>query len=83
MLFAWEILLRDLPLLILEGWICPKLAGELKDHYNVLIKKAAKDIDVIIESLNIPVHALKVPIAKDYIKYNSYANYGEVVNAKL
>jgi hypothetical protein len=24
-----------------------------------------------------------VPIAKDYVKFNSYANLGEVVNAKL
>jgi hypothetical protein len=29
------------------------------------------------------VHALRVPIAKDYVKYNSYANLGEVVDAKL
>ena len=63
--------------------MCTKLAGELKNHYNELIKKAAKDIDVIVDSLNIPVHSLKVPIAKDYVKYNSYPNYGEVVNAKL
>lgn len=44
---------------------------------------AAKDIDKIIESLNIPVHALKIPIAKDYVQFNSYANYGEVTNSKL
>jgi hypothetical protein len=44
---------------------------------------AAKDINVIVGSLNIPVHALKVPIAKDYIAFNSYKNLGEVVNAKL
>jgi hypothetical protein len=34
-------------------------------------------------SFNIPVHAIKAPIANDYIKYNSYANYGELKNAKL
>lgn len=83
LLFAWEVLLRELSLMLLEGWICPKLAGELREHYNALIKKAAKDIDVVIDSLNIPVHALQVPAAKDYIKYNSYPNYGEVVGAKL
>ena len=75
--------MRDLSLFVLEGWICPDLAKELKNHYNELIKKAAKDIDVVVDSLNIPVHSLKVPIAKDYVKYNSYPNYGEVVNAKL
>jgi len=41
-----------------------------------LIKVAAKDIDAIVHSLNVPVHALKVPIAKDYVAYNSYANQG-------
>ena len=82
-LFAWEIILRDLSTFIMEGWMCIKLAGELKNHYNELIKKAAKDINVIVDSLNIPVHSLQVPIAKDYVKYNSYPNYGEVVNAKL
>lgn len=51
--------------------------------YNDLIKVAAKDVDLIVNSLNIPVHALKVPIAKDYIAFNSYANLGEVVGAKL
>ena len=76
LLFSWEILLRELSLFVLEGWICPDLAKELKNHYNELIKRSAKDIDVIIDSLNIPVHALKVPIAKDYVKYNSYPNYG-------
>ena len=70
-------------LFLLEGWICPKLAKQFKNIYNELIKVAAKDINVIVDSLNIPVEALKVPIAKDYIKYNSYKNLGEVVNAKL
>lgn len=83
LLFAWEIVLRELALFLLKGWICPKLAGELKSIYNELIKTAGKDIDVIVDSLNIPVHALRAPIAKDYIGYNSYANLGEVVGAKL
>ncbi len=83
MLFAWEVILRELSLFVLEGWICPVLAKNFKNLYNDLIKVAAKDINVIIESLNIPVHALKVPIAKDYIQYNSYKNEGEVLNAKL
>jgi len=34
-------------------------------------------------SFNIPVHAIKAPIANDYILYNSYANHGELINAKL
>jgi hypothetical protein len=75
--------LRELPLFILEGWLCPDICKTLKDDYNALIKLAAKDIEKVYLSFNVPEHALKIPIAKDYVKYNSYANYGEVVNAKL
>ncbi len=83
MIFGWEIILRELSLFLLKQWISPAIAGDLRHMYNDLIKVAAKDIDLIVNSLNIPVHALKVPIAKDYIAFNSYANLGEVVGAKL
>ena len=59
------------------------MAKELRHQYNELIKVAAKDVDVVVDSLSVPGDSLKIPIAKDYVKYNSYANYGEVVNAKL
>lgn len=74
LIFAWEVILRELGLLLLEDWICPKLAKELKEHYNELIKVASQDVDVIVDSLNIPVHGLRIPIAKDYVGYNSYKN---------
>jgi hypothetical protein len=47
------------------------------------VKKASLHIDTVVDSLNIPLHALRVPIAKDYVQFNSYPNYGEVLNAKL
>jgi len=56
---------------------------ELKDIYNELIKKAAKNAEKIVMSFSVPHHALKVPIANDYVMYNSYANHGELINAKL
>ena len=65
LLFAWDVILRELSTFILEGWITPELAKELRHHYNQLIKVAAKDVSTVIESFNVPVHALKVPIAKD------------------
>ena len=34
-------------------------------------------------SFNVPTHGIYVPIAKDYVKYNSYENRGELVDAKL
>lgn len=83
LLFAWEVIQREMGLLLLEGWICPELAKRMKLLFNEQVKKASVHINAVVDSLNIPVHALRVPIAKDYVKYNSYANYGEVVNAKL
>ena len=60
----------------MNGLIDTKLASELKEIYNALIKKAAKNAKKVFMSFNVPVHAIKAPIANDYIKYNSYANYG-------
>jgi len=65
-----------MPLFVMEGWLSHDLCKELKTLYNDLIKVAAKDVNVIVDSLNVPVHALTVPISKDYVKFNSYANYG-------
>lgn len=47
-LYAWEVILRELSLFILEGWITPELAKEFKHHYNELIKVAAKDVTTVI-----------------------------------
>lgn len=82
-LFAWEVLMREMATIVLEGWIIPDVAKGFKIAYNALIWEAAKDVDAIVSSLNTPVHAIKAPIANDYVRYNSYANFGEVVGAKL
>ena len=82
-IFVLEIVNRELGKFILNKWISLELAEEVQSLYTELIKKAAKNAEKIIMSLNIPVHAIKVPIANDYVKYNSYANQGELINAKL
>ena len=76
MIFSLEIINRELGLFILNKWITIELAKELKDVYNQLIKKAAKNAMNVVMSFNVPVHAIKAPIANDYLKYNSYANHG-------
>ena len=58
-------------------------AKNLVSSFNPLIKELAKNTSDVIESLNVPVHALHTPIATDYIKYNEQPHYGEVINAKL
>lgn len=82
-LFAWEIFIRDLSLALINGWVCPKLAERIHEMYNNLIKEASESIDTIISSLNLPIHALYTPIAKDYVLYNSKPYEGEVINAKM
>jgi hypothetical protein len=74
--FAWEIILRDLSTFLLQEWICPDLAKELRLIYNDKIKEAAADIDTIVNSLNVPKHAIYAPIANDYVKYNEQPYYG-------
>ena len=59
------------------------MAHELKDIYTELIKKAALNAMDVVMSMNVPVHAIKAPIANDYVKYNEYANHGELVDARL
>jgi len=48
-----------------------------------MIKVAAKDVDKVYLSMNVPASSITAPIANDYVKYNSYANHGEVINAKM
>ena len=82
-LFAWEMLLRDSTFYLLEGWLSAEVIKKLKGEYNDMIKLAAKDIDHVNESLNIPVHAVYSPIAKNYVLYNEKPYQGEVINARM
>ena len=82
-LFAWRIILDEADTFLLENWICPTVLKELKEEYRTLIKYAADRIDNVIDSMNIPVHAITAPIAKNYVLYNSQPYEGEVINAKM
>lgn len=82
-LFGWEIILRESETFILEGWIEPNQFKNIREQYNNIIKEAALTVDNVIESMNVPVHALYAPIAKNYVKYNESPYEGEVINAKM
>ena len=43
----------------------------------------AANINGLLETLNVPAHALHVPIAGDWEKYYSSPNFGEIHNAKM
>jgi acyl-CoA oxidase len=81
--FGVDILKRDQGFYMAEGALSVKQGRNLPNMLNYLVKELAKVATDVIESLNVPVHALYAPIAGDYIKYNATPNYGEVVNAKL
>lgn len=83
LIFVLEIINRELGKFILNKWISLELAEEVQGVYSELTKKAAKNAEKVFMSFNVPVHAIKAPIANDYVSYNSYANEGELVNAKL
>lgn len=82
-LFAWEIINREAGTFVLHEWISVDVAKGIHLEYNKLIKQAADKVEHIIESLNIPSHALYVPIAKDYVEYNKVNYEGEVIRAKM
>ena len=82
-IFVWDIILREGTFFLIEGWISPELMKTLKASFNEMIKAAADKIDHIIESMNIPVHAVYSPIAKNYVLYNEKPYEGEVINAKM
>ena len=83
LVFAWEIIMKDMPLFLLEGWMCPDIAKKMRLRYNDLIKDAAQYMEGIVKSLNVPTHAIYAPIAHDYVLYNEKPYYGEVVKAKM
>ena len=82
-IYGLDILKRDQGYYMGQGVMSVKQGKALPNVLNYWIKQLAPSTTDVIESLNVPTHALHTPIAADYIKYNATPNYGEVVNAKL
>lgn len=78
-IFAIDILKNDLGFFMARGAVSKAAALNLIEVQNVLIKDISKNIDGIIGSFNVPFESLHVPVAVDYEKYYSQANFGEVV----
>jgi acyl-CoA oxidase len=82
-IFAWEVLLREMATFLLQGWITPEVCQAMRLRYNEFIEEAAKSIEQVVSSLNVPTHAIFAPIANDYVKYNEQPHFGEVDRAFL
>jgi len=82
-LFACDTVHRDLGFYMVKGVMTPASAKNLESTRLALVKEVAGHTDFLMNSMNIPKHALYAPIAGDYERYNSAPNYGEIVGSKL
>jgi hypothetical protein len=80
-LYALECIRRDLGFYMVEKAISQEAARNTTATFHMLVNQVADNVDGLVHSLNVPTHALYVPIAEDYEKYYSKPNFGEVHGA--
>ena len=83
MLYSLDAVNSNLGYFLKIGAVTIKAANGLQALISAYVKKIAPLVTDIIESMNVPTHALYAPAAADYIKYNEQPNYGEVINARM
>jgi hypothetical protein len=82
-IFAIDAVIRDLGFYLLNGAINQTAAKALVETQKKLIKQAATNITVLLDSLNVAKDALYTPLSADYVDYYSRPNFGEAYVAKL
>ncbi|TNV81297.1 hypothetical protein FGO68_gene5783 [Halteria grandinella] len=82
-LFASDIVLRDLGFYLSHQVVSQDAAKAFINSLPTQVKALSFHTKDVIESLNVPVHAIYTPIVGDYVGYNQEPHFGEVVNAKL
>lgn len=82
-LFGAEIINRDLAFYLLIGVVSKEAQKNLFETRMTLIKELAERANDLLDCMSIPKDSLYAPIAGNYIKYNAYPNYGEIIGAKL
>jgi acyl-CoA oxidase len=78
-LAALELIQRDLAAFITEGILSKSAALKIGDAKTVLCKKIAPHALSLIDAFGIPLHMRHAPIAKDWKKYNTTDNFGELL----
>ena len=66
-LYGTDVLLNDLGFFLGEEVVTAEQVKNAKLVHTGLVKEIAKDVDYILENLNVPTHALYTPIAGDYV----------------
>jgi len=82
-IYGIDAVLRESGFYLTEGVVSAQAVKNAHASLTKLVKDLAAVTPDVLDSLNVPVHALHTPIAGDYVKYNEQPYYGEVVNAKL
>ena len=84
--FALDTVKQNLGFYLVNGAISRVAGAALIETQNYLIKKMADQIDVLLNCLNVPEHAVYTPIAENWGEYYAHPNFGEVtehMHAKL
>mmetsp|Transcript_35525 Transcript_35525/g.47981 ORF Transcript_35525/g.47981 Transcript_35525/m.47981 type:complete len:89 (+) Transcript_35525:219-485(+) len=73
----------DLGFYMMHGVISSAASQNMHNSYLKLVKELAHNADTLIDCMNIAKASQQIPIARDYVKYNSVPNFGEIQGAKL
>jgi hypothetical protein len=82
-IYAVDAAIRDQAFYLMTDAISTTAAKGMAEIQKNLIKQAAQHINILLDILNVPAHALHVPIASDYVDFYSRPNFGEAYVAKL
>lgn len=73
----------DLGFYMMHGVISSAASANMHNTYLKLVRELAQNVDNLVDCMNIAKASQQVPIARDYVKYNSAPNFGEIQGAKL
>ena len=82
-LFAVDTIKQNLGFYLVNKAVGREAASALTGTQHQLVKDVAANVLGLMNSLNVPLDQLYVPIAQDYEKYYSAPNYGEIVGARM
>ncbi len=79
LLAALDGLERDLGPLLADGLLTPKSGRELQDLNRSLCRELGADALALVEGFGVPAHMQHAPIAGDWLAYNAFDNFGELL----
>ena len=77
-LYAMSILKKNLTWYLTNGILAPRDAKKIQSKITSLCKKIYPDLDLFLDSFNIPEYLIHAPIAKNWSQFNEFDNQGEL-----